>query len=306
MKLNSFYRSLTIYGGIIILPLTLLCYLNVYQAHKTTRNIVLEQLSENSKHIQRQIETWTKNRFLVLEQNSQTEGIRSMKAEQQNSILLTIKETYPDIALAFTLSPDGNNLGRSDWRKPMYYGDREYFQQVRNGSPTGQQLVTSRTTKRTGLVLAKPIILENKTVVGVIAITTEIAQITKHFLSIERGKNITATLLDKNNQLITSSGSVKLQNLIKDSDVNFSQDHLEDDHNLYISNQDGVNFLAYKTTMFNGWTLIVQQNYNESFADFNKTKNITLFICFLSVFLLFAGAFMINHKKDKQPHTEKK
>ena len=80
-----------------------------------------------------------------------------MEASRQNPVLEAITETYDWAYLAHTTDTAGNNIGRSDGKATRYYGDRDYFQQVMQGQPVGQQVLIGKTSGEPALVLAKPI-----------------------------------------------------------------------------------------------------------------------------------------------------
>lgn len=92
----------------------------------------------------------------MLRQNAALDDTIAMDPKRQRRTLLSIVNEYKAIYLAFTIAPDGSNVGRSDQESPKNYGDRIYVQQVLRGASLGQQVVISRTNGQPALILSVP------------------------------------------------------------------------------------------------------------------------------------------------------
>jgi len=99
------------------------------------------------------VDAWVDMNVKMLRQNAALDDIIAMDPKRQRRTLLSIVSEYKAIYLAFTIAPDGSNIGRSDQEPPKNYGDRTYVQQVLRGAPLGQQVVISRTNGQPALIL---------------------------------------------------------------------------------------------------------------------------------------------------------
>ena len=118
---------------IALIPLGGLYYISIFKTRQEWSNNIASALKQSTESLARSVDDWTSMNFRALQQNAATPAMLSMDAAQHNQLLATIPKSYEWIYLAFSVLPDGNNLGRSDGQPLTYYGDRVYFQQVLAG-----------------------------------------------------------------------------------------------------------------------------------------------------------------------------
>lgn len=120
----------------------------------------------------------------------------SMQAGRQNPILTRMKAAFPWSYLAFTTDRDGRNVGRSDGKKPKDYSDRVYYQRViRDGADVGQRTLIGRTSGKPAVVLSVPIQVGSERR-GVLALASNLTEITESVARSRVGRTGFAFLLD--------------------------------------------------------------------------------------------------------------
>ena len=111
---------------VALIPIGGLWYISIYKSgHDWTTNI-LQNLMNNTESLTRSVDDWTTMNLQVLEQNAETPAIQSMDSNTQNLVLKTMADTYEWVYLAFTILPNGKNLGRS-WKTPNLLWGSEIF-----------------------------------------------------------------------------------------------------------------------------------------------------------------------------------
>jgi methyl-accepting chemotaxis protein len=251
---------------IALIPLGGLYYISIHKSSQDWTDNIVRSLKENTAGLTRSVDEWTTMNFRALHQNAATPAILSMDAAQHNQLLTTIPKTYEWIYLAHTILPDGNNLGRSDGKPADFYGDRVYFQQVLAGQNDGRQLVIGKTSKKPALIIAVPIKGGNK-LLGVASAAMTLDDLSKTVTKTRIGQTGFAILVDEERRLIAhGDGKIasELQNF-GNHPIFSPQSTMSRDS--FIFNDSGKDIVAYSQKTALGWTLIVQQDYQEAFAS---------------------------------------
>lgn len=130
VRFKLIYQILITMLVVALVPLGGLWYISIHKSKQEWTTNISQNLVNNTEHLTRSVDEWTATNLRLLEQNSSTPAILGMQAAAQNPVLKSITDVYQWIYLAFTVLPDGQNLGRSDGKALTYYGDREYVKQV--------------------------------------------------------------------------------------------------------------------------------------------------------------------------------
>jgi methyl-accepting chemotaxis protein len=212
-----------------------------------------------------------------------------MDPKRQRRTLLSIVNEYKAIYLAFTIAPDGTNVGRSDQESPKNYGDRIYVQQVLRGAPLGQQVVISRTNGQPAVILSVPITAEQR-LAGVLAIGMTINDVSGSVTNVQIGQTGYAFLLDSTGKVIAHPKREYVENL-KDMSQHpafLGASGLLKKRVIY-TNEQGRPVLSYARKSKYGWTLVVQQDAAEAYAliaEANRNALVLLVLTLLSVALV--------------------
>ncbi|NEX20407.1 HAMP domain-containing protein [Thiorhodococcus mannitoliphagus] len=285
------YQILLAMSAVALVPIVGLWYISVYQSTQEWGERVSQGLVESADALGYSVEQWSRMNLRALEQNAETPAMLSMDSARQNPVLKTISETYPWIYLAFTVAPNGDNVGRSDGKPSTFYGDRDYFQQVIGGAPLGQQVLLGKTSKKPALILAKSIQGSDNGTKGVIAIAMTLEDLSRTVTKTRIGKTGYAILLDKDNRLI-AHGDGKVSSELQDlsthpalrKDVKAGATDMSSDY-------QGREVVAFSKPLSNGWTLIVQQDRDEAYAAANAALRNALLL--LGATLLAAVVFAL-------------
>ena len=223
----------------------------------------------------------------MLRQNAALDDITTMDPKRQRRTLLSIVNEYKAIYLAFTIAPDGSNVGRSDQESPRNYGDRIYVQQVLRGAPLGQQVVISRTNGQPALILSVPIPAEQR-LAGVLAIGMTINDVSGSVTNVQIGQTGYAFLLDSTGKVIAHPKREYVENL-KDMSQHaafLGASDLPKRRAIY-TNEQGRPVLGYARKSKSCWTLVVQQDAAEAYALIAEANRNALVL--LALTLLFVG-----------------
>lgn len=275
------------------IPLGGLWYISIYKADKEWSTNIFHSLENRTQALARQVDDWADMNLRLLDQNAQVEAIRSMNSESQHDVLRSITDAYPWIYLAFTVQPNGQNVGRSDNESPKFYGDRDYFKQVMGGKQIGQQVLMGKTSGKPAYILARPIMSDRQIQSGVLAIAMSLDDLSKTVTDMKIGTTGFAILVDSNNRLIAhGKGQVpnELQEMTDHPIISYTE--LIDDQT-FVFTENGKKIIGYKYKTELGWTLIVQQDYTEAFRAAETAKiqafillGATLIIVLLVAYLL--------------------
>lgn len=266
MKVSIFHKFLLSTLIAAIVPLVAYWAANRILNQEAWRDAANLRLQETADALADKVNDWARTNRRILEHLGRMEAIRTMEAERQNPVLKATSETYDWTYLIFTVLPDGRNVGRNDGRKAMYFGDRSYFQEVVGGRPYGQQVLIGRTSGKPTYVLALPMKADDRQLLGVVALSAQLQAITEAVGGRRIGETGFAFLLDDRGKVIAHPDTEKALALmdlhghpallqatsIPASRVEFTE---QDERQIAEVRKVGL-----------GWTLVVQQSYEEAFA----------------------------------------
>ncbi len=290
VKFKILYQILITMFLIALIPLGGLWYISIYKSKQEWTANIFQNLVGNTESLSRSVDDWTSMNLRLLEQNGASPAILSMDAKVQAPVLKSITTSYEWIYLAFTILPDGQNLGRSDGNPATYYGDRDYFQQVLGGKAIGQQVLMGKTSGKPAFILAKPIKGEGAKNLGVIAIAMTLEDLSKAITKTKIGATGFAILLDDKNRLI-AHGKGAIASELQDfgsHPVLQQRNRFDQESSIFV--EDGKKIVAYSQKTKLGWTLIVQQDYSEAYiaADEAQSNAVALLVVTLVTVMLIA------------------
>jgi methyl-accepting chemotaxis protein len=290
------YQILATMCVIALIPIGGLWYISIYKSRQDWTTNILQNLRNNTANLTRSVDDWTAMNLRVLEQNAVTPAIHGMESEAQNPVLKSMTDTYEWVYLAFTMLPNGQNLGRSDGKPLTYYGDREYFQQVLSGKPLGKQVLLGKTSGKPAFILAKPIKGQDAKILGAIAIAMSLEDLSNTITKTRIGETGFAVLLDENNRLIAHGNgevSSELQDL--SSHPVLRQRNLID-RNSFVFEEDGKKIVAYSQKTQQGWTLIVQQDYMEAYAAADEAQRNAIILLLVTMVSVIVVAYLLARR----------
>jgi len=294
--LSIFQKILLAMMLIAFAPIGGMWYMTLQVKEYLTQEISLN-LTTVSQGLATKAEGWWDMNVNALQQNAASPDMLSMDSARQSPILKTLAGTYDWVFLAFTSRPDGVNVSRSDDKPPMTYADRAYFKQVMQGHRLAHELVIGRTSGKPMLVLAVPIMGPDKTVAGMLAFSAMLKNLTEAVASVNLGTTGTALVLDPMGRLVASGrrGAVAesmLQDMSNHPALRVSQ--LGDRPIEYEQDQKGVVARTIKTKQ--GWTVIVQQDYDEAFAPLLSAQKDAVVVVVSALVLIVVLALSLSRR----------
>jgi methyl-accepting chemotaxis protein len=297
--LSIFHKILLAMMLIAFAPIGGMWYMTQQVKEYLTQEISLNLTTVSQGLVTKAEGFWDMN-VNALQQNAASPDMVSMDPARQNPVLKTFAGTYNWVFLAFTSRPDGLNVGRSDDKPPLSYADRAYFKQVMQGNPLAHELLIGRTSGKPTLVLAVPIMGPNKTVAGMLAFSAMLKNLTEAVASVSLGTTGTVLVLDSQGRLVASGrrGAVAesmLQDMSNHPALSVSQ---SDDRPIEYE-QDHKRVVARTMRTKQGWSVIVQQDYDEAFAPLLSAQKDALVVVVASVVLILVLALSLSRRLSR-------
>lgn len=280
MVVGIFHKILLAMLVVSMLPVLGVWLINYQATYKNSSGQVMERLSVAAQGLAAEVDAWMEMNRRMLQQNAALKDIHEMQGHQQTSVLEAIIGNYDWNYLAFTVDPDGNNVGRSDGKPLTFYGDREYFQQVIRGLPLGKQVLIGRTSNRPALVLSTPIRSGNDSPLrGVLAIAMTLDDISRRITDSRIGETGFAFLLDETG-LVIAHASDEYTSTRKDLGAHPAfQAFLAGTNHVVFEDERGAKAIAFTHPTQQGWVVVTQQHYSEAYAalaSLNRTALLVL------------------------------
>jgi methyl-accepting chemotaxis protein len=248
------------------------------------------RLSLEAQKIAARADGWLQVNFESLAEHADTTAIRSMLPELQRPVLIVIANHQPWTQLAFTIGLDGMSLARSDSLGPINYADRGYFKTAVSGQPLGQIIAISRTTNRPSWIFGVPIKDELGKVVGVLAKTNGLNEITDELVKSRVGETGRAVLLAPDGKLAGMTGAV-FDKELKDYSKHplfLGRENVRGGLLRYVD--DGHPTLAVLQPIRFGWLVAVQIDETEAMQPVRETDRTMGVLLLISAVLAAAFA----------------
>ncbi len=298
-----FHRILIALLLVSLIPLAAIWAVNFSAISDLNAAKVELQLTALNDNLLTHVDDWVDMNRRMLLQNARTEGIISMNASRQNPILKTMTELYDWAYLAFTIAPDGNNIGRSDGKKPKYYGDRSYFKQILDGKQLGEQILIGKTSGKPALILSAPINDSTGRLRGVIAIAATLSEVSDRIASSHIGQTGFAFLVDKKGEVIAHPSAEYTRSRIDLSTHPALLAFKQGKKTSVFVNEKGEKILAVARQNRAGWTMVTQQNVDEAYRLI-KEENLKGVILLISSLLLVLIIALLVSKRLTRPIHE--
>ena len=248
---------------IAAVPLTAIWFVNSKAALEQHAQHKDKQLSIESDTLVAYINTWLEMNLRMLHQNSVSDAMKSMNAKKQKPILLSFAKEYPWQIRAHVSKPNGDQVVRNDDEPLRNSADRIWLQQAANGAPFGTELVISKTDATAVWVLAVPILSHQEKVVGVLSSVSTLAELSNVITNARIGKMGAAFLLNEQGQLVTHQKKAFTQTVLDFSKhPTFTGLGEASKKKILFAQEDtSQQMMSYAQRTAFGWTLVVQQDY---------------------------------------------
>ncbi|WP_167080946.1 cache domain-containing protein [Massilia aquatica] len=292
--LNIFHKVLITLLAVTLIPLITLWLVSNKAAQGQLTANVSQNLVLTMDTVADGINAWDSTNVRAMTQLGYLPDMVSMKAERQNPILGVTGTAYEWSYLMFTVAPDGSNVGRNDGGALTPYGDRSYFQQVIKGAPVGRQVVIGKTSGKPALILATPIKDESANLVGVLAMSMYLTDISKIVTDIRVGETGRAILLDASNKVIAHGDSSKVRGALQDFSAYPALKVAGIDKAPVVYTAEDRKVIGFMRKLPQGWTLLVEQDYDEAFRIMKQMEKEAQILIAVSVALVIAIAVFLG------------
>lgn len=254
------------------------------------RQLVDETLEDIGASTSVQVNNWIQINKRALQQSASIEQMATMEQPSQVPVLRSLLSAYEWAFLFHTTDKDGENISRSDDGELRFYGDREYFQQAKEGGDIGRQVLISRTTGKPALCMATPI-EQNAAFVGALTGCSSLETISDLVVNTEIGETGFAFLIDRQGRVIAHGRP----DLISEELQNFSDNPAISAGILdrpFEFQDNGRTVLAYAETTDLGWTLVVQQDASEALAPARESVRNSVIAVVVTLGVTFGLAYV--------------
>jgi methyl-accepting chemotaxis protein len=292
--LNIFHKLCLTLLAVTLIPLVSLWYVGSREAQEVLTYNISQNLVGTTNTVAASINGWDDTNLRVLSQAAKLADLRSMKAERQNPVLKTIGASYEWLSLVYTIAPDGANIGRNDDKPTLQYGDRGYFKAVMGGKENGRQVLISKTSGKPTLALSGAIRDDTGLMVGVMAMTMNLEVLSRIVAGTRIGATGFAMLLDADNKVIAHGRPERLKSVLQDMSAHpaLAIDGISERPMVY--GAGGKQVVAFVRKLPQGWTLLIEQDYDEAYAALRVMQRNALMLIVLAAFLVSVVAFFLG------------
>lgn len=293
---------------LVLLIVTLLPLIGVTLiSHQTgvalTEEKVDQQLYAVNNVLITRVNDWVDTNERMLLQNAELAEVRSMRAAQQNPVLKSISKNYDWAYLAFSVNPQGMNVGRSDDGKTKFYGDRDYFKQVIDGDRFGRQVLIGKTSGKPALIMSTAITDKPGKLTGVLALAMTLAEISEEIVTSRIASSGYTFLLDENGDVIAHPNEDFTRVRANMSNHQALQALKRGESQVIFNDYDGKKVVAVARETRLGWTMITQQDYAEAYRLVEQ-ENIKAAVLLMVTFLGVLAISLIVSRRLTAPLRE--
>lgn len=295
LTLNIFHKVLITLLTVTLIPLCALWYLGNASAEKELGENISTNLVSTMNTVATGITAWDDSNLRALRQAARLDDIISMDPARQTPVLKATGATYEWSYLMFTVAPDGSNIARNDGGALTPYGERAYFKQVMAGEEVGRLVSLGKSTGTPSLIIATPIRNESRALVGVVAMAMNLGDISRTVTDIRIGNTGRAILIDATNKVIAHGDSSKVRVALQDFSTYpaLKVAGINDMPQVY-SAADGTKMIGFVRKLPQGWTVLVEQEYDEAFATLAKMQHEARLLILIAIVLVALVAFVMG------------
>jgi methyl-accepting chemotaxis protein len=289
-RIGIFPKILVVMLLVSIIPLAVNWYTSNQNNTDRISATVYQRLQDTSIALGTFVDGWIEMNVRMLRQNSSLPAMKAMQGDTQKPILESIVKHYDWNYLAFTVDADGQNISRSDDNTLKDYSDRIYVKQVIAGRDLGQQVLIGKTSGKPALVLATPLKNKGERAFGALAIAMTLAEISEKIASSSIDNTGFAFLMDEFGKVIAHPNQ-EYTNQREDFSSHPAYLKLRPGESTRVTFiEDGKTVVGVVTPIKQGWSLVVQQDYDEAFVEIEKSNRqaMLLFVATLVLSLLVA------------------
>ena len=242
------------------------------------------------------LDDWIEMNVKMLKQSATLASIRSMKSDQQTPTLRLINDTYPWYWHITVYNSKGDRVSSSDPKgaRQQNVSDRLYFQQVMSGASFSSEVIIGKTSGRASLVLAAPILADQKKVAGALVAIAYLANVSDVIIKTAAGEEGYIYLLTDNGKLVAHQ-----KNAFNEALLDFSKRppfvSLANEKKRQIAYHDmEKKKIAYSQKGKYGWSVVVEQEEGKIYAPVKASVSLSLTFIFCTLLSALALAGILT------------
>ncbi|MEI7611602.1 MAG: diguanylate cyclase [Betaproteobacteria bacterium] len=310
---NRFFRNmslkvrLSVLSLIVSIPLLIVITTLITQIAATQiRQDANEKLQMLNQKLADTAQIWLDFHLRTLADTTNHPDIVGMEAQRQKPHLERIAAINDHIYLVSTTNLNGKNIARNDDAPLADYHDRQWFIEAKSGQTAFQSLI-GRSRGQPALVVAMPIKNTQGKVLGVSMFASYLTKLSQDVHSMQVGKTGYAYVVDAQNRVIAHPDPAYTSVL-----RNFSNapaiTALRQSHQgaLEYTDDNGIVWGAYVSTLENGWGIIVQQQRQEILLPLKAFQSISkiILVCGSMILLIMSIVLIRNALKPVSHLTD--
>jgi len=301
IRFGLFGKIIIVMMIVSLLPFAIFWGITLRETNERIRTDTESLMAQTAGGLASEVDSWIESNVSILRTAARLPEILSMNREQQAPILKAVQQEHPWIYLAFTLGLDGMNVARNDDLALKDYSDRQYYKDIVTGKKLSWQTLIGKTSQAPALVLAVPI-MANDRLVGVLAAAMTIEDLSKNIANWQKGQTGFAFLVDEKGYVISHPDSqfvTERKNLNSHPLIASFRKKGWTTITTKFDNPGGQTAFGHVRSNNYGWTLVLQQQDGEVFAALNRIKRfaLTLLACtvlLVSVIAWFSARAVVN------------
>jgi signal transduction histidine kinase/HAMP domain-containing protein len=247
------------------------------------------QLQGNSRSLATTVSTWLDLNTRSLQAITYSPEILTMNAGRQRQVLNAMAQAYPYMYLISTTDLEGMNIARNDDGALTDYSDRDWFKGAISGAPVTYQVLIGRTSGQPALVISLPIKTVSGRIVGVSMFAAELAALSDQTRVSPVGERGYTYIVDDKNQVLAHPDPEFTSGELRDLSAYPPVAALRQGQTgqITFTDEEGLRWRAYATTLENGWAVIAQQPESEILAPVGQFQTVIILL------IVIGGAIML-------------
>lgn len=288
-----FHKLLATLLAVSILPLSALWFLSQQNVESELQGSITRNMMSVVDKVARRITDWEDTNQRALRETASLNDIISMDPKRQNPILAALGSSYEWSYLVFTVAPDGQSVGRNDGGPVMDFSKRGYVKQVMSGKSIGREVVIGKTSGKPALILAAPIRNAEHQLVGTIAMSSSLEDVSREVAAIHVGDTGHAVLIDADNKIIAAGDASKVKGELQafTSPALAIKDITE---HPVVYTDNGRKMVGMMRQLPQGWRILIEQDYDEAYAPLTASKKEARILIVAAFALVFIAALMLG------------
>ncbi len=254
--------------------------------------VVEESLLKTSKLIVSEVDNWVDKNLRSSKMITKMDGVKQMDPAKQVPVLVAATETLEWASILFIADTDGNAIARSDGKKLRNYSDREYVKQILSGDAVGQQVLIGKAKPIPLQCFAVPI--KDTVLVGILTQCSTLTDISDFVVNQRIGLTGIAFLVDEKNRLIAHGNVEDLTAKLQDFGTHPALLGGGSSEQIRVLDVEGKKRVFVLSEVGLGWKLVVQQDYDEAYADYLQLKKLSQYIIIAAIILVILISIMMS------------